>query len=190
MKDTTKTIIIGVSLTILVLILTIFILYKSDNKKLDDKNTTTNNNQNNTDNNSSNNSSSSNNNTSITIKDDEKDEKVILYLFHGNTCPACQNAISNIKNERNTTFKNVEIRTFEIYKNKDNSQLYNILADKFKLERKRIPYFIIGEFNQVGFNFENLLKEYKNALKNKNYKDIVNEIIKENPNINPTYETI
>ena len=203
MKDTTKTIIIGVTITILVLILVIFILYKSDSKKLKDENTTNKNNYNNTtppiktDNNSNNETSNNENNSpsnntevNTTIKDDEKNSKIILYLFHGNTCPACNNAINKIKENRNTTFKNVEIRTFEVWKNKDNSELYKKVTDKLKVNVNSIPYFVIGDYNRVGFNAEVLLKEYKKALNNKDYKDIVSEVIKENKDLEPVYETI
>jgi glutaredoxin len=196
MKDTTKTIIIGVTITILVLILVIFILYKSDSKKLKNENPT--NNYNNstptikTDNNSNNEANTPSNNTEVntTIKDDEKNSKIILYMFHGSTCPHCVNAIATIKEERNTTFKNVEIRTFEVWKNKDNSELYKKVTDKLKVNVNSIPYFVIGDYNRVGFNAEVLLKEYKKALNNKNYKDIVSEVIKENKDLKPVYETI
>jgi len=198
MKDTTKTIIIGVVITILVLILTIFILYKVDSKKLKDENTTNKNNYNNstptikTDNNSNNttNTPSKNNETNTIIKDDEKNDKIILYMFHGSTCPHCVKAIETMKNEKNTTFKNVEIRTFEIYKNKVNSELYKKVTDKLKVNVNFVPYFVIGDYNRVGFNAEVLLKEYKKALNNKNYKDIVSEVIKENKDLKPVYETI
>lgn len=198
MKDTTKTIIIGVVITILVLILTIFILYKVDSKKLKGENTTNKNNYNNstptikTDNNSNNttNTPSKNNETNTIIKDDEKNDKIILYMFHGSTCPHCVKAIETMKNEKNTTFKNVEIRTFEIYKNKVNSELYKKVTDKLKVNVNFVPYFVIGDYNRVGFNAEVLLKEYKKALNNKNYKDIVSEVIKENKDLEPVYETI
>ena len=198
MKDTTKTIVIGVTITILVLILVIFILYKSDSKKLKDVNTTNKNNYNNstptikTDNNSNNEANTPSNNTEVntTIKDDEKNSKIILYMFHGSTCPHCVNAIATIKEERNTTFKNVEIRTFEVWKNKDNSELYKKVTDKLKVNVNSVPYFVIGEYNRVGFNADTLLKEYKKALNNKNYKDIVSEVIKENKDLKPVYETI
>lgn len=205
MKDTTKTIIIGSAVTILVLILTIFILYKMDSKKLNNENSTTrneynnstpatsiNNTNNNTDNKTNEiNANESNANTSKpTIKDEEANSKVILYMFHGSTCPHCINAINTIKEERSTTFKNVEIRTYQVYNNKDNSTLYEKVTDKLKVNVNSVPYFIIGEYNRVGFNEEVLLKEYKNALNNKDYKDIIEEVIKENTNINPTYETI
>ena len=203
MKDTTKTIIIGVTITILVLILAIFILYKVDSKKLKDENTTNKNNYNNTNpaiktennsnnetSNNENNSSSNNTEVNTTIKDDEKNSKIILYMFHGSTCPHCVNAIATIKEERNTTFKNVEIRTFEVWKNKDNSELYKKVTDKLKVNVNSIPYFVIGDYNRVGFNAEVLLKEYKKALNNKNYKDIVSEVIKENKDLKPVYETI
>jgi len=203
MKDTTKTIIIGVTITLLVLILTIFILYKMDSKKLNNENITnkynynnttptikTDNNSNNETSNNENNSPSKNNEINTTIKDDEKNSKIILYMFHGSTCPHCVKAIETMKNEKNTTFKNVEIRTFEIYKNKVNSELYKKVTDKLKVNVNFVPYFVIGDYNRVGFNAEVLLKEYKKALNNKNYKDIVSEVIKENKDLKPVYETI
>ena len=127
MKDTTKTIIIGVSITIIVLILTIFIIYKIDSKKVHSENNTNREEYNdsiptvNTPDDTSTSNDSNDDSSSEptpTINDKEKNSKIILYMFHGNTCPHCINAIKTIKEERNTTFKNVEIRTFEVYKNK------------------------------------------------------------------------
>ncbi len=199
MKDTTKTIIIGVSITIIVLILTIFIIYKIDSKKVHSENNTNREEYNdsiptvNTPDDTSTSNDSNDDSSSEptpTINDKEKNSKIILYMFHGNTCPHCINAIKTIKEERNTTFKNVEIRTFEVYKNKDNSALYEKVNEKLKVNVNSIPYFIIGTYNKVGFKTDDLLKEYKNALNNKSYQDIVAEVIKENPNLNPVYETI
>ncbi|MCI9280920.1 MAG: hypothetical protein HFI49_01500 [Bacilli bacterium] len=198
MKDTTKTIIIGVTITLLVLILTIFILYKADSKKIKDENTTNKNNYNNTrptdknNNNSNNENNSPSNNTEVntTIKDDEKNDKIILYMFHSSTCSHCIKAIETMKNERNTTFKNVEIRTFMVNKNQVNSELYQKVTAKLQVNTKYVPYFVIGEYNRVGFDTEILLKEYKKALNNKNYRDIVSEVIKENKDLKPVYETI
>ena len=198
MKDTTKTIIIGVTITLLVLILTIFILYKADSKKIKDENTTNKNSYNNTrptdknNNNSNNENNSPSNNTEVntTIKDDEKNDKIILYMFHSSTCSHCIKAIETMKNERNTTFKNVEIRTFMVNKNQVNSELYQKVTAKLQVNTKYVPYFVIGEYNRVGFDTEILLKEYKKALNNKDYKDIVSEVIKENKDLKPVYETI
>ena len=198
MKDTTKTIIIGVTITLLVLILTIFILYKADSKKIKDENTSNKNSYNNTrptdknNNNSNNENNSPSNNTEVntTIKDDEKNDKIILYMFHSSTCSHCIKAIETMKNERNTTFKNVEIRTFMVNKNQVNSELYQKVTAKLQVNTKYVPYFVIGEYNRVGFDTEILLKEYKKALNNKDYKDIVSEVIKENKDLKPVYETL
>lgn len=196
MKDTTKTIIIGVLITILVLALTLFILYKSSSKKINNENSSNKNEYNtstapNNENNNSNSTTDKNNNSNNTsIKDDEKNKKVILYLFHGGTCSACNNAISSIKENRNTTFKNIEIRAYEVWNNKDNSTLMKKVAAKLNVEARYIPYFVIGKYNKDGFNAETLVKEYKNALNNKDYQDIVSEVIKENPDLNPVYTTL
>lgn len=204
MKDTTKTIIIGTVITLLVLFITLFILYKTSDKKeasnnrlTESLNTNTNLNNNSipvsseteNDNNNDTNTDKEQEPSSI-IDDNEANNKVILYMFHGITCPHCVNAINKIKEERNTTFKNVEIRTFEVWKNKDNNKLYQKVNEKLNVNVNSVPYFIIGEFNKVGFNADTLLKEYKNALNNKKYQDIVAEVIKENSDLNPVYETI
>lgn len=203
MKDTTKTIIIGTVITLLVLFITLFILYKTSDKKeannnrlTESLNTNTNLNNNSipvsseTENNNNDTNTDEEQGPSSIIDDNEANNKVILYMFHGITCPHCVNAINKIKEERNTTFKNVEIRTFEVWKNKDNNKLYQKVNEKLNVNVNSVPYFIIGEFNKVGFNADTLLKEYKNALNNKKYQDIVAEVIKENSDLNPVYETI
>jgi len=213
MKDTTKTIIIGITATILVLAITIFILYKTSDKKelnntgvsekinnqnsnkLENNTSVTKEENNNINQNSENKNTESENiqkeNTSNeNTQNENTDSKVIIYLFHGATCPACQNALKNINEHKNTTLKNIEFRTFEIWNNSDNSKLMKLVANKLNVEARYIPYFIIGSYSKDGYNEETLLKEYKVALDNKNYKDIVAQVIKENPDLNPVYETL
>lgn len=189
MKRETKTILIGSLITLVVLALIIFLLYKrmdlpkkeeaqvlSPSKvntpvvKEEEQNTNTN---------------ASENKESI-----ETNKKEIIYLFHGSRCPHCKTAIADMKKKKETTYKEIEIRTYEVWDNKENNILLQKIANNLGIEINGVPFFIIGSYSMVGYNEENLLSEFKKAQNNENYKDIVEETIKENPDLNTSYEIV
>ncbi len=64
------------------------------------------------------------------------------------------------------------------------------VADKLGVEARYVPYFVIGSFNTDGYKENTLITEIKKANENDNYEDIVASILKENKDLNPTYESI
>lgn len=132
-----------------------------------------------------NNSNNKNKSNSLPINN-----KVIVYMFHGSGCPHCQKAIKEMQDNKNTIYKNMEIRTFEVWNNKDNSQLLQKVGEKLNVKIKYVPYFVIGTYNEDGFDGQKLVKEYEKAVKSSKYEDIVEKVIAENPDLNITYETI
>lgn len=125
-----------------------------------------------------------------------KDEKnieehaITIYLFHGATCPACLQTIEYM-NQNMKNIENTEIRTYEVQNNQDNYQIMQKVAEKLNITANSVPFIVIGDFSRFGFTGDGFLKEeIETAKKDKNYQDIIEQVIKENSNLNPVYETI
>lgn len=205
MKKETKTIIIGILITLLVLFLSIFILYlfysKEENQEKENIET--------------NNSSEiktdlenepikeetkdedkttlkeekENNTTNEETNDLKTENKVTIYLFHGSECPACNNAIASMK-ENLSKLANYEIKMLEVWHNEENQKILKKVEEKLNIQVTGIPFFVIGSYNKTGYDEEELLKTAEEMTTNKNYQDIINTIINENKDINPTIETL
>lgn len=170
MKNTVKTIIIS-CITILLLVgITLFIMYKNyENKNYNEPK----------------------DNSKINIENSNENEtnKITLHLFHGSTCPACLSAIEKMQKDL-TKYNYLEIKTYEVWSNPDNSKLMQKVAEKLGVEAKYIPFIIIGNYSTTGYNEEtitNKITEYNNS---NNYQDIVSEVIKENSDLNPISENL
>lgn len=169
MKSDAKIIIIGASITLVVLILAIFLFYffttnAEENKVVNE-----------------------NNSASDVESDVNTNKKVTLYLFRGSGCPHCEDAIEFLESIIDD-YPYLEVQTLEVWRNKNNKKLMDIVSKKLDIEvSSSVPLIIIGdEYARRGFadGMENSLKkEIEKAHKNKDYKDIVKEVIKDNPDI-------
>ena len=171
MKSETKIIIIGASITFIVLILAIFLFYifatNTEEKKVVNEN----------------------NNTSVSDVESEANtnKKVTLYLFRGSGCPHCEEAIEFLE----TILKEypyLEVQTLEVWHNKNNKELMDAVSERLNIEiSSSVPLIIIGdEYARRGFadGMESgIKKEIEKAYKNTDYKDIVAEVSDNNPDI-------
>ena len=95
-----------------------------------------------------------------------EDNKVNLYLFHGDGCPHCKderNWLEGIKRE----YKNkLNVYYFEVWYNADNVKLMDKVREEFNVKEVGVPLTIIGGKYFSGFNpstavnIENKIKEY------------------------------
>ena len=96
----------------------------------------------------------------------KEDNKVNLYLFHGDGCPHCRdekNWLEGIKRE----YKNkLNVYYFEVWYNADNVKLMDKVKKEFNIKESGVPLTIIGGKYFSGFNastavnMENKIKEY------------------------------
>ena len=96
----------------------------------------------------------------------KEDNKVNLYLFHGDGCPHCKderNWLEGIKRE----YKNkLNVYYFEVWYNADNVKLMDKVREEFNIKESGVPLTIIGGKYFSGFNpstavnIENKIKEY------------------------------
>lgn len=195
MKTETKTIIISSLVIILTIFVALFVMYKIDDKKKENTKPviSTNNIDDNINNSDNQTNNTNDHNDTQVIQDNKVDEdtknesnenKVIVYLFHGNTCPHCQKAIATLKEKKNTTYKNIQIKTFDVWdRTTDNGALMQKVAEELNVEARYVPFFVIGSSSIDSFNEEKILKQIDSSNKDKNYKDIVTKVINENKDL-------
>ncbi len=189
MKKETKIIIGGIIITLLILVLTFFIFYFIYNhKSQEDKQVISNQDYStNIDNNSS--SENLNNDSNQSEKDpaNTEEKQITVYLFRGEGCHFCENAIEFLKSIMNN-YSYLEIKTYEVWKNQENEELMHLVSQKLNIEIKNsVPLIIIGNnYAKRGFADgmkEGIKKEIETSYQNAEYQDIIKQILKENPNL-------
>lgn len=169
MKSDAKIIIIGASITLVVLILAIFLFYffttnAEENKVVNE-----------------------NNSASDIENDVNTNKKVTLYLFRGLGCPHCEEAIEFLENIIDD-YPYLEVQTLEVWHNKNNKELMDAVSENLDIEvSSSVPLIIIGdEYARRGFadGMENTIKnQIEKAYQSALYKDIVAEVLENNPDI-------
>lgn len=189
MKKEAKIIIGGIIITLLILVLTFFIFYFIYNhKSQEDKQVISNQDYStNIDNNSS--SENLNNDSNQSEKDpaNTEEKQITVYLFRGEGCHFCENAIEFLKSIMNN-YSYLEIKTYEVWKNQENEELMHLVSQKLNIEIKNsVPLIIIGNnYAKRGFADgmkEGIKKEIETSYQNAEYQDIIKQILKENPNL-------
>ncbi|HIS86743.1 MAG TPA: hypothetical protein IAB49_01225 [Candidatus Caccenecus avistercoris] len=171
MKSDAKIIIIGTAITLVVLILAIFLFYIFSTNYAKNKIVNEN-----------------NNNSASDIENDvNTNKKVTLYLFRGLGCPHCEDAIEFLESIIDD-YPYLEVQTLEVWRNKNNKKLMDIVSKKLDIEvSSSVPLIIIGdEYARRGFadGMENTIKnQIEKAYQSALYKDIVAEVLENNPDI-------
>lgn len=200
MKKTTKSILIGIICTLLLLAGALFLLYKIETNNKEEsspnqkdtakENIPINNNENQTKNDQPSKENKEETTSTPSSNTNQEENQVTIYVFHGSTCPACQNALKQFKEKKDSSYKNITIKTFEVWGNKDNSALMQKVAEKLNVEARYIPFIIIGNFSTTGYDEKTILSEIKKAEEKKDYQDIVSQVIKENKDLNTSFQKI
>ena len=169
MKSEIKIIIIGASITLVVLILAIFLFYffttnAEENKVVNE-----------------------NNSASDVESDVNTNKKVTLYLFRGSGCPHCEDAIEFLESIIDD-YPYLEVQTLEVWHNKNNKELMDAVAENLDIEvSSSVPLIVIGdEYARRGFadGMESTIKnQIEKAYQSALYKDIVAEVLENNPDI-------
>lgn len=191
MKKETKTIIIGAVVTLLVLVLAILIFYliardaPETNENNDNNNVTENNNteeSNNTD--TTTNTTTSNNNSSTSTSNNNSENTVTIYLFRGQGCHFCENAIEFFEGIVDD-YSYLDVKAYEVWRNTENRELMNAVANELGIEvSASVPLIIVGNtYADRGFSEyrgEIIIEEVENAHNNGSYTDVVEKILNEN----------
>lgn len=111
----------------------------------------------------------------ITVK--AKDKEITIYMFRGNTCPHCEQALTYLKNNLDIIPDNVKFVTYEVYKNNGNATLLEKVEKHFNFAEKdlgSIPLFVVGNEYILGYSTADDLKKVIELTKDiDDYEDIV-----------------
>ena len=105
-------------------------------------------------------------------------EKVTIYIFWGNGCPNCTNAINYFYNLGDEYADYIEFETYEVWHNSNNSSFAQEVASSLDHELKGVPFLVVGKEyisgwgDSVGETMINYALDY---YQDKNYKDVVKE---------------
>jgi len=91
------------------------------------------------------------------------EEKICIYFFYGLSCPNCANIEPLIK-ELSEKYSEIEIKSFEVYFNNENQNLFNDFNRRYDIKLTGVPAIFIGDRAFIG---EKAIKE--NLEKSINY---------------------
>lgn len=116
----------------------------------------------------------------------ESKNEVTIYMFRGNTCPHCEEALEYLKNHEEEVPKDIKFITYEVYNNSKNNTLLQNIEKKLNFAEDdigSIPLFIVGNEYKLGYSSASDLKQIFNlaetAKNSDNYEDIVAKEIKD-----------
>jgi glutaredoxin len=86
-----------------------------------------------------------------------EENKINIYLFHGEECPHCQEEIQWLKTIEEDYSDEVNIYYFEVWHDKDNAKMMENLKTSMNVSSEYVPFTVIG--NKTFFGFSDTIKE-------------------------------
>ncbi len=77
--------------------------------------------------------------------------KITVYMFRGETCPVCANALAFFDSIEEEYGKYYELVTYEVWNDKENSQLLDDVAEYLDTKITGVPFIMIGDKTYPGF---------------------------------------
>ena len=112
-------------------------------------------------------------------------DTINVYLFRGDTCQHCEDALEYINNHRDEIPDNVEIVTYEVWENEENADLQDKVADALEVDKTDnygTPFFVVGNEYIKGYGtgtWEELFDIVNDYNENGGYEDIVAQTIQD-----------
>lgn len=120
-------------------------------------------------------------------------EKITIYIFRGEGCGHCQNAISYFYSLGDEYEDYIDVKIYEVWKNENNSALAADVAEDIGTEYTGgVPLIVVGEKYIGGFgegSGEDLIEMALDYYQDEDYKDVVEENLAEN-SYGETSETV
>lgn len=93
-------------------------------------------------------------------------KELTINLFYGKECPHCEHEQEYLDTLKKQYGDNIEIKKYEVWHNKENSDLLTKVRKALKNEDEGVPYTVIGTNDFTGYNedtankINNLIKEH------------------------------
>ncbi len=84
-----------------------------------------------------------------------------IYFFRGEGCPHCAEEEKFFESELTKKYKNIKIYDFEVWKNKENSEILKQIKENFKVTNNNVPFTVIGTKYLTGFSSSTKDKIYE-----------------------------
>lgn len=122
-------------------------------------------------------------------------DTVTVYIFRGETCSHCEEALTYINEHKEEINENIKIATYEVWNNANNGTLQNTVAQKLGVDingdNYGVPFIVIGEEYIQGYagvsTYNKIIETAEAYIDNEEYKDVVeqtaNELKEEDSNI-------
>ena len=87
-------------------------------------------------------------------KEEAKKEPVIVYIFRGEGCPHCEEALTWFQSEevQEKYGDYFELETYEVWNDEKNASLMDEVASYMGEEASGVPFMVIGEHSYGGFD--------------------------------------
>ena len=102
-------------------------------------------------------------------------ESIKAYFFYGDGCPHCAKEMKFLQ-EMQKVYPNLEIKSFEIYRNKENALFLQKVGKSLNADVSGVPFSVIGDEYFVGYAENITSEEIKNQLKKCNNGDYPDQI--------------
>ena len=112
----------------------------------------------------------------LSVKAEDEHEKFNLYIFHGETCPHCQELLEWLdKNEEKYGYM-YNIVKYEVWNDSNNAALMNSVSTALEEEAGGVPYIVIGDKTMSGFAEGSTDEELVNMMKEEYNKDVKDRV--------------
>lgn len=106
-----------------------------------------------------------------------ENDKITLYLFHGDGCPHCadeQEFLESIEED----YSDLNVEKYEVWYNEENSNFMNEVKEKLNINTNGVPLTIIGETTIVGYSdaTQGKIKRAIEYYRDNEYVNVVEEI--------------
>lgn len=105
-----------------------------------------------------------------------KENKITLYLFHGDGCPHCASEIEYL-NRIEKKYNNLEIVKYEVWYDEDNSEFLNQVKESFGVNNPYVPTTVIGNTLITGFS-DSTGNKIERAIKYYSSNDYIDQVQK------------
>ena len=108
-------------------------------------------------------------------------EKVKVYIFRGEGCPHCEEALEFFDKLGKREKYNVmyDLKKYEVWYDKDNAKLMENVAKELGTEASGVPFIVIGKKSFSGYssNSDSQIKQaIKDAYESDDYVDVVAKV--------------